>query len=135
MVVRSKGYYNRLLDSLLLEGGDRGETSLRECVVDLLNKFCGTSLNYKDTILHHLDGDHYNNSIDNLMIFRVSVVNNVRKNANSSIHNMKKFRDWVGALATIYSNDYEDVLYLYKGIDVYRSMCVGRFVSKNGKLV
>ena len=48
--------------------GDSGQTSLKEYIVDAINKTLGKDLSAEDYCVHHLFGEHSNNSVDEVSV-------------------------------------------------------------------
>lgn len=124
-----KESFRKNLNEMILRES-RGDTTLRQCLCSVLNLFCGTDINYLDTVIHHKNGIHDDNDIDNLVIFRKTPTN---KNANTSIHARHRRGDFINFNSS--NPDYTDNLYDLKGIDVWKSLNYGRLVSTNGRAV
>lgn len=124
-----KESFRKSLNEMILRES-RGDTTLRQCLCSVLNLFCGTNINYLDTVIHHKNGNHDDNDIDNLIIFRKIPTN---KNANTSIHARHRRGDFIDFNSS--NPDYTDNLYDLKGIDVWKSLNYGRLVSTNGRVV
>ena len=106
----------RLVEEILDEAHYRGETSLRQCLCDLINKFCGITLNHTDYVLHHFDGDHSNNAIDNLILLLKQTSNS---NPNTSVHNNHRYGKFnIDRL----DQNYISELRKHSAIDVYSSI-------------
>ena len=109
----------------------RGETSLRECLCSLLE----WKLDYTKYMLHHKDGDHFNNDIDNLILLPTNLE---YKNPNTHIHKMtqadKLTMDRTKTRTKKYRN-YLDELKELNGIDVFNSLRSGKLMSPRKTLI
>lgn len=63
--------------------GDSGQTSLKEYIVDAINKTLGKDLSAEDYCVHHLFGEHSNNSVDEVS---VTTIDNHNKLTNYMKH-------------------------------------------------
>lgn len=112
----------------------RGETSLRECLCSLLEWKCGIKLNPNNYMLHHKDGNHFNNDIKNLILLPVGIK---YKNPNSHLHNMSSDKITMDKdqSRTKRYRSYLDELDELDGIDVFNSLCSRKLVTVRKKRI
>lgn len=139
-----KYYLNEECTSPLIESGPRGEQALRECLCDLIYKYCKYYPNAAEFMLHHKDGHHNHNNIDNLILLptylkSTAAIGKQVRNPNTVLHNAERqgkisFKKLAGLSSTAY-DDYLTKLELLVGIDVWKSMKAGSLVnSKNNPI-
>lgn len=117
------------VNNVIQESHYRGEASLRACLCDLLRKFCDIEVDYTKCMLHHKNGNHSINNVDNLILFPTDIE---YRNPNSVIHALQKREGF-----TFSPNDKEYLEAIAKlfGIDVWKSIQVGHLVSSNNQLI
>ncbi len=115
----------------------RGETSLRQFVCSLLHSFLGGNFNHNDYIIHHKDGNHENNNIENIILLQKKDIDDptLQRNYNTSIHNFERS----GKISfKIKDREYEEYLnYLEKirGIDILETIKNKRLSNSKGDLI
>lgn len=131
----------RLIEDILFEEQKhyRGETSLRQFVCSLLHTFLGGNFNYNDYIIHHKDGDHSNNNIENIILLQRKDIDNpnLQRNYNTSLHNLQR-RDRIVFDPNEDEEKYKEYLrYLekFRGIDILQTIKNKRLSNSNGDLI
>ena len=127
-----ENFDNYLTEQKLDEATIRGETSLRQFLCSLLSLACHCTLIDADYVIHHKDGNHFNNNYDNIILLpKLS-----GSNPNTTLHNLYRAGkiDFSSTNPILY-NRYLDQLEIMKGIDVFISLSAHRLLNSKGKII
>ena len=108
----------------------RGEKALREFVCDLLHLYCNHYLSADEFMIHHRNGNHQQQSVDNILLLPKYDSKTTNRNYNSTIHNEIKNHE-----LNLDKNDpkYNLMLIYMDAIDVLKSIKSGKIVNVNGE--